>query len=253
MQKTVIVARDEETFFSKAAHLTLETVAFAVHQQGRCTIALSGGGTPKKLFQLLSEDFYRARIPWAKVFFFWGDERCVPPTHDDSNYKMAYDALLSKVPVPEKNIMRMPAEMDSPHEAAKAYEQTLKLFFDTHGLFPKFDLIFLGLGEDGHTASLFPGTTALTEKLKWVTANHVEKLSANRLTLTFPVINHAGRVLFLCSGEAKTVKLKEIFQENASIRFPAQHVNPDGELIWLMDHAAAAKLPPAVWNTASHI
>jgi 6-phosphogluconolactonase len=253
MQKTILVARDEEAFFNKAAQLALETIALAVHREGRCALALSGGSTPKKLYQLLAEDYFRSRIPWTKVFFFWSDERCVPPNRDDSNYKMAYDALLSKVPVPAKNILRMPGEMEPAAEAAKAYEQTLRLFFKTHEPFPRFDLIFLGVGEDGHTASLFPGTTALLEKLKWVTANYVEKLKENRLTLTLPVINRAHRVMFLCVGSNKTSIVKEIFNENAPMRFPAQLVNPDGELVWLLDNAASAKLPPAIWNAATHV
>ena len=151
-----------------------------VRANGRFTVALSGGSTPRSLFSLLATTF-RDQLPWDKMFFFWGDERHVPPDHPESNYRMAYEALLSKVPVPAENVFRVPAEIPDANQAAADYEQTLRKFFQlSPGAFPRFDLILLGMGPDGHTASLFPGTSALQEKSRLVVANWVEKFKAYR-------------------------------------------------------------------------
>lgn len=254
MSTQIIIAKDEEALSAKAAQVFLESHAQAVKERGRFTVALSGGDSPKKFFRRLAEPYYRDRVSWAQVYAFWGDERCVPPDHPESNYKMAHDLLLSKVPIPQKNILRIPAEMEPPHDAAKAYENTLKLFFNLDRPLPVFDFNLLGVGEDGHTASLFPGTTALKEKLHWVSANFVEKLKAHRITLTFPVINNSRRVVFLCTGAAKAPILKEVLKKDGPVSYPAQLVNPvKGELLWLLDGPAASKLPPAVHNEAVHV
>jgi 6-phosphogluconolactonase len=194
-------------------------------------------------------------MPWPHIYVFFGDERCVPPDHPDSNYKQAYDNLLFKVMIPQTNIFRIPAEMESPREAAKSYEQTLQAFFKNKNSPPQFDLILLGLGEDGHTASLFPHTTALQDKMRWVTANFAEQRGSERITLTVPVLNEAKKILFLVAGDAKAAIVKEIFREDrAGDRYPAQMVNPvGGELIWLIDAKAAGKLPDSFRHQASHI
>ncbi len=185
---------------------------------------------------------------------FWGDERCVPPDHPESNYGMAKAALLDKVGLGEGHAIRILGEMTPAQEAARDYERKLRLFFRDEEL-PRFDLILLGLGEDGHTASLFPGTAALAERERWVVANHVERLNADRITLTLPAINAAHRVLFLVSGESKAAVVREIFRDDVSNdRFPAQLVRPgSGEVAWLLDAAAAQRLWPEPRYRAKHI
>lgn len=256
----MIIAQDEQAFIKKAAQFILETSAEAVQERKRATWSLAGGNTPKKVYSLLSDPYYRERISWRDVSIFWGDERCVPPDHLENNYKMAMDTFLSKVPVPPANIHRIPSEMASPQEAGKAYENELRLFFKLDRPFPKFDLMLLGLGEDGHVASLFPGSSALKETQKWVVGNWIEKLKQNRITLTFPVINDARRVLFLCFGETKAAIVKEILRGDLPRddvplnRTPAFGVNPvGGELIWLMDSAAASQLPAGIKFKAKNV
>lgn len=207
------------------------------------------------IFPLLVEPYYRDRIDWKNVHVFFGDERCVPPDHADSNYKLAMDHLFSRVPVAPKNVHRMAGEMSSPQEAARAYESDLKVAFKHDRPFPKFDLMWLGMGEDGHTASLFPGTSALDENEKWVVGHRVENLSSNRITLTFPVLNNARRIVLLCPGENKSNVVRDVFHPQVPrTRYPVQRVNPvDGELIWLMDKLAAAKLPADALNGAKNI
>jgi 6-phosphogluconolactonase len=225
------------------AHLATECVA----EHGRFTIALSGGSTPKNLYNLLATNA-RTSLPWDRMFFFWGDERHVPPTDQDSNYKMVEEAMLSKVPVPESNIFRVPAENPDAAAAAEAYEQTLRKFFSLEtGQFPAFDLILLGLGPDGHTASLFPETAALAEKSRLVVANPVEKLNTNRISLTLPVLNAARCVAFLVSGTDKAAAVQSVLQTDApGTKFPAKLVRPTtGKLIWLLDRAAASGLSSA--------
>lgn len=249
----MILARDAAGFVKHGAQLVLEAAAAAYRDHGRFIFCLTGGSTPKKLYELLAEPYYKERIDWANTIVLFGDERCVPPTDDQSNYKMAKDALLSKVPLPEKNIFRMAGEMTPPSEGAKAYEQSLKALFK--GYFPKIDLLLLGVGDDGHIASLFPNTEALKETEKWVVANRVEKLSSNRITLTLPVINNARRVLFLVSGEAKAGVIKEILRSDLpKTRFPAQLVATyEGEVTWLLDKAAMSKCPDELRHKAFHL
>ena len=249
---SILIARDEPSFLKKAVMVLIELTASAAEARQRATWSLSGGNTPKKLFQLLSEPHYKERIPWPQLHLFWGDERCVPPEHPDSNYKMVRDALLSKISFPDANTHRMPAEMAPATDAARAYDQSLKVFFKYERPFPAFDVMMLGMGDDGHTASLFPGTTALEENEKWVASSYVEKFSANRLTLTYPVINNARRILIMCAGDGKASVLKEVLRPGVPVRFPVQRVQPqNGELIWLLDHAAASKLSPDVLNKSS--
>ena len=233
-----------QELFAAAAEEVVRAANQAVAERGRFTIALSGGSTPKSLYNLLATNA-RTSLPWDRMFFFWGDERHVPPTDSDSNYRMANEAMLSKVPVPAGNVFRMAAENPDATAAAEAYEQTLRKFFQLQaGEFPRFDLILLGMGPDGHTASLFPGTAGLQEKSRLVIANWVEKLKAHRLSLTRPVLNAARCVAFLVSGTDKATVLRSVLEENVpGEQYPAKLVQPkDGQLIWFLDRAAASAL-----------
>jgi 6-phosphogluconolactonase len=210
------------------------------------TIVLSGGSTPRGLYELLAADpAIRDRLPWHHLHFFWGDERHVPPDHPQSNYRMAHESLFSLAPVPSENIHRVPAEEPEAALAAEKYEQELRTFFGLEvGQLPRFDCILLGMGSDGHTASLFPETEALHTSNRLVVANWVDKFNAYRLTLTVPVLNHADLVMFLVSGHEKAEVLKEVLQGGRQPdRFPAQLIRPDpGKLLWIVDRAAARLL-----------
>ncbi len=233
-----------QELFATAAEEVVRTANEAVAQRGRFTIALSGGSTPKNLYNLLATNA-RTALPWDRMFFFWGDERHVPPTDPDSNYRMADETMLSKIPVAAGNVFRIAAENPDAAAAAEAYEQALRKFFAVGpGQFPRFDLILLGMGPDGHTASLFPGTAALQEKSRLVVANWVEKLKASRISLTLPVLNAAYCVTFLVSGTDKAAVLRTVLEENAPTeQYPSKLVKPsDGKLIWLLDRAAASAL-----------
>jgi 6-phosphogluconolactonase len=210
--------------------------AKSAKERERFAVALAGGSTPKTLYELLATR-YRDTLDWDKVHAFFGDERTVPPDHEDSNYRMAYEALISRVPV--GSVHRMRGELD-PAEAAALYEKELGEFF---GGPPRFDLVLLGIGEDGHTASLFPGTPALDVTDRWAVENPVEKLNTIRLTLTIPAINAAKQVIFLVAGESKAEALKEILEGDADPHeYPAKLIQPEGGPIWMVDQAAAQLL-----------
>jgi len=213
----------------------------ALRARRRFTLALSGGSTPKKLY----ESLVGADIDWTRTQVFFGDERCVPPDHADSNYRMAREALLSKIAIPEKNVHRVPTEDADPERAARAYEQDLQGFFKLRpGELPTFDLALMGMGPDGHTASLFPGTTALAEQVRLAVAPYVEKLGVWRVTLTAPVFNHARCVLFLVCGEDKAEALKGVLEsERPADELPSKLIKPAaGELLWWVDKPAAKLL-----------
>jgi 6-phosphogluconolactonase len=236
-----------QELFSAAAEEVVRATNDAVAQRGRFTIALSGGSTPKSLFNLLATNA-KTTLPWDRMFFFWGDERHVPPTDPDSNYRMADETMLSKIPVAAGNVFRILTENPDAAAAAEAYEETLRKFFELKpGEFPRFDLILLGMGPDGHTASLFPGTAALQETSRLVVANWVEKLKTHRLTLTLPVINAARCVTFVVSGIDKAPALHEVLESDAPAdQYPSKLIRPaDGKLIWLIDRAAASQLKAA--------
>jgi 6-phosphogluconolactonase len=227
----------------RAAALEFSALASeAVGNRGRFSVALSGGSTPKNLYSLLASGALPS-IPWESICFFWGDERHVPPDHPDSNYRLAKEAMLSKVAVRPENVFRIGTEEKDPGVAAGAYEQTLRAFFGLKaGELPRFDLILLGLGPDGHTASLFPDTPALEEKHRLVVANWVPKFNAFRITFTLPLLNQACHVMFLVSGADKAGIVREVL-ENPDAHLPAQRVRPsDGRLLWLLDADAAAGL-----------
>jgi 6-phosphogluconolactonase len=213
----------------------------ATSAHGRFTVALSGGSTPRSLYSLLAKDY--ADFSWSRTFLFFGDERHVPPTDPDSNYRMVNEALLSHLPIPAGNVYRVHAENPDAALAAAEYEERLRRFFNLQpGEFPRFDLIFLGLGPDGHTASLFPDSEGLKEQSRLVIANWVEKFKTHRITFTFPVLNHAAEVMFLASGPDKAEMVREVLEGKNAPPLPAQQVQPDGRLVWMLDEAAAAKL-----------
>lgn len=217
----------------------------AVKERGRFTVALSGGSTPKAMFAILAEKPFAGALPWPSIHFFWGDERCVPPDHADSNYRMANETLLSRVAVPRENIFRIPAEEEDHNRAAANYSETIRQFFDLPASeFPRLDLVFLGMGPDGHTASLFPGTTALQVEDQIAVANYVEKFQTFRITLTASTINNAQNVIFLVAGEDKAATLKDVLEGVPQPRkYPSQLISPlNGELLWMLDKAAAAEL-----------
>lgn len=237
-----------QELFAAAGEEVVRTTQEAVTERGRFTIALSGGSTPKSLYNLLATNA-RTTLPWEHMFFFWGDERHVPPTDPDSNYRMTEEAMLSKIPVAQTNVFRVKTENPDASAVAEDYEQTIRKFFGlTVGQFPVFDMILLGMGPDGHTASLFPGTSALQEKSRLVVANWVEKLKTSRLTLTLPVLNAARSVTFLVSGTDKAPALKAVLEENVpGEQYPSKLVKPEsGALIWLVDRAAASMLSDSI-------
>jgi len=233
-----------QELFAVAAEEVVRTATEAVSQRGRASIALSGGSTPKSLYNLLATNA-RSMLPWEQMYFFWSDERHVPPGDPDSNYRMVDEAMLSKVPVPPANVFRAAGENPDATAAAEAYESALRKFFQVSTeQTPQFDLILLGMGPDGHTASLFPGTKGLQEKSRLVIANWVEKLKTHRISFTFPLINAARCVAFLVSGTDKAAVLKSVLEENVpGEQYPAKMVNPTpGKLIWFLDRAAASGL-----------
>jgi 6-phosphogluconolactonase len=239
-----------------AAEFTLELAQENVKKHGAFAVALSGGNTPRPLYEALTNPPFEARMPWRNTHLFWGDERCVPTDHPDSNFAMASNTLISRVPIPSQNVHRIPVEIVPADGAAEAYEALLREFFGTFAKtdtlphapygsepFPSFDLILLGVGKDGHTASLFPGDRALEEGKSWVVAVRTPHGSppVPRITLTLPVINRARCVLFLASGAGKREVISSILEGTppATGSYPAAGVNPDGRLIWLIDEEAA--------------
>ena len=213
----------------------------AVEERGRFTVALAGGSTPEPFYRLLAGEKFRNRVDWETVFFFFGDERNVAPDSDESNFRMASETLFAPLKIDQDNIYRWETESETAAETADKYGESVRSFF---GDFPKFDLILLGMGADGHTASLFPFTDALKEADAIAVSNFVEKFDAARLTFTFPVINNARNVIFLVKGADKAETLKTILEGDFQPeKYPAQSVKPaDGELFWLIDREAAALL-----------
>lgn len=237
------IASDRREVCRIAADEVLNSARQAVQSNGRCTMALSGGSTPKDLYALLAVDEkWRAEFPWKSTHFFWGDERHVPPDHEESNYRMANEVMLSKTAVPAANVHRIKSENPDASAAAKDYERKLRSFFELRaGQVPRFDIALLGLGPEGHTASLFPGTKALREKKRLVVSNWVGKLYTDRITLTAPVFNQAREVIFLVCGDDKALALKAVLEgRHEPDQLPAQLIRPNkGRLLWLLDSAAA--------------
>ena len=241
------VEPDAAALARHAAQYFVEAVERAVAARGRARIAMSGGSTPKATFALLADATqpWRARMPWGKLDLWWVDERCVPPDHPDSNYRMTRKALLDHVPIQPEQIHRIEGELE-PELAAARYESELRDSFRLEGAeLPKFDLVALGMGPDGHTASLFPHTQSLHEVRRLATASYVETKDSWRVTLTWPVINCAAEVFFLVGGEDKAQILKEVLTGPRDVeRLPSQLIAPaNGRLTLLLDRAAAALLP----------
>jgi 6-phosphogluconolactonase len=242
----VRVYPDATALAEAAAEVLARTAARAVGETGRFHVALAGGSTPRAVYERIAADELsgRSKLPWASMEIFFGDERCVPPDHAESNFRMAREALLDRVPIPPENIHRIHGELE-PKAAAQAYEAELKRVVPLHhGGLPRLDLVLLGVGQDGHTASLFPGTPALEEKTRAVVANPAPRPGGWRVTLTLPALSGASNVLFLVLGAEKAPMLRRVLRtDTAGARFPAQRVRPTaGWLRWFLDEAAASEL-----------
>jgi len=228
-----------------AAECVVSAARHGVRARGRFSVALAGGSTPRVLYRLLACTPYRAQMPWPSVHCFWTDERCVPPEHAKSNFRMAHTAWLSHVPLPPANIHRIVVEQRTPAQAAARYAQVLRAFFPVaDGAWPAFDLILLGLGEDGHTAALFPRSPAVQETRRLVTPSVGDRPALPRITLTLPVLNHARQLLWLVAGRRKAAIVRLVLQGQASPEtVPARRVRPvTGDACWFLDQAAARQL-----------
>lgn len=242
MGRRVLVCSSQADLWSAGAHFILEKTLTTEKSSYR--IALSGGSTPRGLYQALASHPFREQLPWPSIRLFWGDERPVPPDHPDSNFRMARESLLDHVPLAPDQVFRIEGERP-PEDAASRYEEVLREHFHTgKDVPPRFDLLLLGMGPDAHTASLFPDTPALEETRRTVVANWVEKLNTFRITLTPPVLNAAGEVLFLVSGEDKADAVRTVLEgERRPRQYPAQLVNPtEGHVTWVLDRAAGSLL-----------
>jgi 6-phosphogluconolactonase len=241
----VRVCRDAEALTRTAARQFVDWAWQSIARAGKFCVALSGGHTPLAMYSLLATAEYRAQVDWPRVHLFWGDERAVPPENSESNYGAVRRELLLKVPIPPVNVHRMHAESANMGRAAHDYEEALRqnLALDDHG-FPRFHLIMLGMGVEGHTASLFPGSRTLRHTSRWVSTPLVAKLGARRMTLTLPVLDAAERILFMITGSDKAALLKQVLEGTTDPPVPAQMVQPrNGERYFLLDEAAAAFLP----------
>jgi len=238
MNKIVEVLPDKASLLKRSLEVVLSKMQAAIQEDGQCAIALAGGGTPKPLYEALSTQ----DLPWDKVHVFWGDERYVPADHPDSNQGMARSAWLDKVDIPAANIHPMPTDGATPAADAEKHEAQLREFFGTAvGEFPHFDVILLGIGDDAHTASLFPHTDALQVKDRLVTVGN--KDGQPRISFTAPLINHAHCVMFLVAGASKRPALAQIFAPDAdALTYPARLIQPQGELWWLLDESAGQEL-----------
>ncbi len=242
----VDVFGDSHALTVAAAERFVELARAAVEAHGLFTVALSGGSTPKALYRRLATDKdLSGEIPWSKTHFFFGDERHVPPEHPESNFRMASEAMFPVLRTEQLHLHRVLSELSSASQAAEEYEADLHDFFEplqlVAGGFPRFDLVFLGLGPDGHTASLFPHSAALNESSRWVVANWVEKFKTDRITMTFPVLNAAAEIIVLAAGAEKSAIVSQVLGAQADeVSFPIQRVRPRrGVKHWMLDNAAA--------------
>lgn len=240
------VTRDVQECAQKAAAFILAVTEQAIQSTGRCLIALSGGSTPRSLYRTLCESEWSERFNWSRIFFFFGDERCTSPEHPESNFRMAQTELFHPLNIRPENIFRMKGEYEAPAVAAQEYEGTIRRVTQCPVPdLPRLDLILLGLGEDGHTASLFPGTAALQEQSKIVTVGHAPAGIRSRLTLTLGVLNRAAVILFLVTGPAKTQMVHRVIEPESETdhSLPAARISPaSGRLVWMLDQAAAQQL-----------
>ena len=243
-EREIRVVADAAALARQTAETFIRLARASIAAEGRFVVALAGGSTPKAAYGLLANAPYRSQLQWEKIHLFWGDERHVPPDHADSNYRMADEAMLSKVNLPAANIHRIVAEKEA-QQAADAYETTLRTFFDlAAGERPRFDLILLGMGPDGHTASLFPGTSVVHEQTRLVAAPWVAAFNTFRITMTPPVLCNAAHIVFAVGGDDKAETLRQVLQgDEQPDRYPSQVVKPtQGTLLWLVDEAAARRL-----------
>lgn len=240
--REVRIFPDPKALNRAAADLFRSLVITAVSEDGRVSVALSGGSTPKGLYALLAESPYRDQIAWGHVHVFWVDERCVPPAHDDSNFKLVQELLLSRIAIPQENVHRIRGESGA-DRAALDYEQDLRTHFKSEG-YPGFDLVILGVGADGHTASLFPKSPLLGERDRWAAPAFPGDQKKDRVTLTLPALNHAKKVLFLAAGREKKNVIRSILEEGNPEELPAGLVQPvAGSREWYLDQDAASLLP----------
>lgn len=243
--KDIIIAKDSDELNRIAAEKFISIGRKAIEQNGKFSVALAGGSTPKSLYKLLASEEFRSQIDWQKVFFFFGDERNVSIDSDESNFRMANESILTPLQISPENIFRWETELNDTEKVVEKYEKSVVDFFDlAESELPRFDLILLGMGDDGHTASLFPYTDGLRETKRIAVVNFVEKFDTNRLTFTFPTINNAANVIFLINGANKANPLKEVLEgESQPEKFPSQNVNlKNGNLYWLIDVQAAQLL-----------
>lgn len=238
MKKQVITLSDQQALVKQGLTLVLEKIEQALQQKGECTLVLSGGSTPKPLYEALAEH----PLPWDKIHIFWGDERYVSPDHPDSNQGMTRKVMLDRIEIPASNIYAMPTDSNDPAKDAQKYQTMLQEYFKVSpGAFPAFDIILLGMGDDGHTASLFPHTEALKISDRWITVGSKDRQP--RLTFTASLINHARCVIFLVAGASKQAALAEVFAPDGDANmYPSRLIQPQGELWWLLDQTAAENL-----------
>ncbi len=240
---SIEVYSNPEKLSETAAQLFLDTALESVRSHGQFTAALSGGGSPQRMYEILASEPFRNKVPWDRTFVFWGDERFVPFDDPENNARMTREKLLDHVPLRSDHIFPIPTSR-KPKEAAATYASALSSFFGGSNAFPRFDFMLLGLGENGHTASLFPGKDVLDEKKKWVDTIYLENKDQYRITLTYPVINSALNIFFLVHGSNKANVLHEVLEgSHRPQQLPAQDIDPSGgKLTWLIDENAAAKL-----------
>lgn len=240
--RKIEVLSELEALSRRAASIFVNTSRDSIVTKKRFVVAISGGSTPRRLYTLLGSEAYRHQVDWQHVHFFWADERCVPQEDEASNFRIAFDALLSRIALPQENTHRIKGE-EAPDKAARDYEEEIKRFFGESER-PGFDLIILGMGEDGHTASLFPGSKSLEEKVRLAIPVYLGEPKKNRITLTLPVLNNADQILFLVSGSSKAVVLSEVLGDGEKKRgFPAGLICPaHGNITWLIDQDAAGNL-----------
>ena len=241
MERDIRFFSSLDTLGRAAADLIIEHARRCIREKDVFTLVLSGGSTPRPLYELLATPLYAKQLDWTRTHLFWGDERNVEPDSLDSNFNMAHQALVSKVSIPPENVHRIPAGKEPVQSVAEAYETTLRSFFsmpDGEIGFPRFDVILLGMGKDGHTASLFPGSPGLDEKRKWVISVDPPDMSPQvaRITITLPVINNGASVLFLVSGSEKEEVLRDLFNrpDGEHPGYPASKVKPSGDLFWFI-------------------
>lgn len=239
-----VIAEDSEKLALLAADLFQKTAIAILNKQLYLTVVLTGGDSPRRMYEILATEPFKSHIPWRRIHFFWSDERCVPSDSPESNFNMAWEAFLSKLPIPPENIHRIKTELQDPKEIARNYEAELRRYFhlDPHSPeVPVFDLVFMGLGEDGHTASLFEDAEVSILPHQLAIAPWIPHLNAFRISLTSEVFNHANKVIFIVTGRKKAEILRKLDEASPSeIKYPVQRIHPSqGELIWLVDREAA--------------